>query len=352
MLGGRILIIVHFCRDLPKGNDDNEIMQKRLLIIRFSALGDVAMLVPLAEQLARTYPDWEITMLSRKQTAPLFVGMPDNISFVGADLKGRHAGINGLKQLLHDIDYQQFDAVADMHNVLRSRFLTTYMRLRGKRVATIQKGRWGKWKLTHTQHKRPLKSTVERYADVLRTLGFSIVVQPIMRNSFTERHGFGIAPFAAHKGKIYPLEKMEAVVRDIAKLGEPVYLFGAGEKEKAILNDWADKYPNVHSMVGQGTMDEEITKMRSLRVMLSMDSANMHLASLAGTYVVSIWGATSPLAGFLGYGQKAEDCIQRTDLPCRPCSIYGNKVCKYGDYRCLDIAPEQIVEQLKTYVCK
>ncbi len=85
--------------------------------------------------------------------------------------------------------------------------------------------------------------------------------------------------------------------------------------------------------------------MRGLRVMLTMDSGNMHLASLVGTRVVSIWGATHPFAGFLGFGQSEDDCIQR-DLPCRPCSIYGNKACKFGDYRCMDIAPEEIVGKL------
>ena len=83
--------------------------------------------------------------------------------------------------------------------------------------------------------------------------------------------------------------------------------------------------------------------MRGLDVMLSMDSANMHLASLVGTRVVSVWGATHPYAGFLGWGQRMEDCVQK-DLPCRPCSIYGSKPCRYGDFRCLNsITPEEIV---------
>ena len=90
---------------------------------------------------------------------------------------------------------------------------------------------------------------------------------------------------------------------------------------------------------------EELDMIRGLRVMVSMDSANMHLASLVGTRVVSIWGATHPNAGFLGIGQSESDCVQR-DLKCRPCSVYGNKRCKYGDYRCLDIEPEEIVARI------
>ena len=79
---------------------------------------------------------------------------------------------------------------------------------------------------------------------------------------------------------------------------------------------------------------------------VSMDSANMHLASLVGTRVVSIWGGTHPYAGFLGWNQKAENCIQ-LDMPCRPCSVYGNKSCLRSDYACLNgIAPNQILEKL------
>ena len=305
------------------------------------------MLVPIVKQLALAYPNWHITMLSRQQTAPLFKDMPNNVHFVGADLKGKHKGIEGLNLLLHDIHYQQFDAIADMHNVLRSKWLCWRMRLMGKRVATLCKGRWQKWRLTHTVSNNPLLPTIQRYMRVLQQLGFSFSLScPSL--SQPSRRGYGIAPFAAHQGKIYPLDKMEVVVRELAKSGEPIYLFGAGKKEKEILDAWDEKYENVYSLVGKYSMNEEIAFMRTLRLMLTMDSANMHLASIAGTRVLSIWGATHPNAGFLGYGQSVRDCIQQNDLPCRPCSIYGNRKCKWGDYRCLDIAPHEIVEKLIT----
>ena len=318
---------------------------KRLLIIRFSALGDVAMLVPVVRALAAAYPDWEITVLSRKQTAPLFEGLADNVRYFGADLKGRHNGTNGLNILLQDIDYQQFDYVADMHDVLRSKYLRWRFRLAGKRVATIRKGRWAKWWLTRTHCvDTPLPTTVERYCSVLRRLGFALSLQPVSPTD-TPREGIGIAPFAAHTGKIYPLNRMEEVVRLLSEQGDKIYLFGAGEKEKTVLRDWETKYPHVESLAGRYTMAEEIARMRHLRLILTMDSANMHLASIAWTRVLSVWGATHPAAGFLGYGQKQSDCIQH-DLPCRPCSVYGNKPCRYGDYRCMAIAPDEIVERI------
>jgi len=335
--------------------------RKRLLIIRFSALGDVAMLVPLLRHVAERYPEWDFTMLSRQQYAPLFNNMPTNVNFYGADLKGKHHRLYGLHALLKEIDYHSYDAVADMHDVLRTQYLRTRMFLAGKRCAHVFKARVQRWLLVrhHYRHKQPLVPMMEHYRAVFTELGFYTDSQfTIYKSQFISnneaveqvRSNIGVAPFAAHKGKIYPTERMETVVaalgKKMASRGEKVYLFGGGDKEKDILNSWEQKYEGVQSLAGKNRMDEEIEIMRTLRLMLTMDSANMHMASLAGTRVLSVWGATHPWAGFLGFGQKESDCIQR-DLPCRPCSIYGNRYCVYRDYRCLDIAPETIIERVE-----
>lgn len=331
---------------------------KKLLVIRFSALGDVAMVLPVIKALADAYPDWDITMLSKKQWASLFVDLPDNVHFFGADLKGKHSGLAGLNRLLHDLKYWEFDAVADLHAVIRTLYLRHRCLWRGKRVAHLHKDRYQKWLLVRHfyQYKHPLQSTVSRYRTVLEELGFEFNIPQNATGQTRVASGIGIAPFAAHKGKIYPLDKMEEVVKQLSerlhakaeKEGtecEKIYLFGAGPKEKEILQSWADRYPHVECLVGKYTMDEEIRFMSTLRLMITMDSANMHLASLVGTRVLSIWGATHPWAGFLGYGQSENDCIQLS-IPCRPCSIYGNRRCKFGDYRCLDIEPQNIVERV------
>ena len=87
--------------------------------------------------------------------------------------------------------------------------------------------------------------------------------------------------------------------------------------------------------------------MSHLDVMVSMDSANLHLASLVNTSVVSIWGSTHPFAGFMGWNQS-HDSVVEVDLPCRPCSIYGNKPCLRGDWACMqNISPEVVVEHIE-----
>jgi ADP-heptose:LPS heptosyltransferase len=94
-------------------------------------------------------------------------------------------------------------------------------------------------------------------------------------------------------------------------------------------------------------MQQELILMSHLDVMISMDSSNMHLASLTNTPVISIWGATHPFAGFMGWNQDPANVIQ-VSLPCRPCSIYGQKKCLRGDYACLrQIQPQTITDRVE-----
>ena len=96
----------------------------------------------------------------------------------------------------------------------------------------------------------------------------------------------------------------------------------------------------------------EIDLIANLDCVVSMDSLVMHLASLMATPTVSVWGATHPGLGFLGYGFGQEGVLQ-TDFACRPCSVYGKKPCKYGDYRCIwSIEPQMILDRVERLVGK
>ena len=102
-----------------------------------------------------------------------------------------------------------------------------------------------------------------------------------------------------------------------------------------VLSKWEKKIPNTTSLAGKLSLSDELNMISKLRVMISMDSANMHLASLVGTRVVSVWGNTS-ICRILGYGQKEEDVVGVKDLTCRPCSVFGDKECYRGDWACLE----------------
>lgn len=306
---------------------------QRVLVIRFSALGDVAMLVPVVRAAAEQNPETEFRIISRQQTSALWHGMPANVVFYGADLKGAHKGRKGLAKLLNEVGFRDVDAVADMHSVWRSWYVDFKCLLKGIKVRRIDKGRASKWLLTRGLRTRAVKRTIDRYREVFERLGIECnLVEP----EFTSdgKSGIGIAPFAAKRGKQYPLERMERFVAEHAK-NEKIYLFGGGTHEVEILQRWADEYDNVECVAGKHTMDEELEIMRGLRLMVTMDSGNMHLASLVGTRVVSVWGATDPKCGFLGWGQRIEDC-RFINLSCRPCAVYGERKCKFNDYRCLE----------------
>lgn len=329
----------------------------RILVIRFSALGDVVMTVPVISAFAHQYPQHQITVLSRQRMAVYFSHLPENVSFKGIDL-GLYKGFRGLYKLYKELSQEEYDFVADCHDVLRTKVVRFFFWLKGIPVRHIHKGRAEKKALTQgkNKQKKPLKSSFERYAQVFSDLGFPFVMQhepmrmPRPQEALNQKW-IGIAPFAAHAGKIYPLEKMIEVVKRLSADNQnKVFLFGGGKKEEAILSEWEHSIPGVKSMVGKLQQHEELDLMSQLDVMVSMDSANMHLASLVGTPVVSIWGATHPYAGFMGWGQTEENAVQ-IDLPCRPCSIYGNKPCQRGDTACLNqILPEQIVQKVQNVI--
>lgn len=326
--------------------------------MRLSAMGDVAMTVPVVASFAKAYPDIDITMLSAPRLQPLFANIP-NLKFVGVDKKGSHNGLNGLIKLSKEITTDgKFDQMIDLHDVLRSKMLRTIMRLKGVKITVIDKGRSEKKALVNGKKKVQLKPMIQRYLETFEKAGYKFEINYEGYKVDTgndsnaelnlESHDFnvGIAPFAQHTGKIYPLDKMEKIVETISSRGIGVYLFGGGEAEETLFNTWVKKYPNVTSTAGRYSLQEEMAVMKKMNLMLTMDSANMHLASLCGVRVVSIWGATHPFMGFYGYNQDANDAIA-ANLDCQPCSAYGNKPCKYGDYRCMEkISPESICKKI------
>jgi ADP-heptose:LPS heptosyltransferase len=336
-----------------------------ILAIRFSALGDIVMAVPVIYSFAKRYPEHEITLLSRNFAAPLFETMPQNVHFMGIDLKD-YKGVLGLHRLFCELRKKRFDAVADFHDVLRTKYLSTAFRMAGVSTAVIEKGRSEKKRLTRTRHKElhQLTTSTQRYAATLAELGYPFETQEDTQTLFQNRkipdriqkltgekgdlHWIGIAPFAAHKGKIYPLSKMEKVIALLSSENKNrIFLFGAGEKEKSWCCKWQSSYSGVTSVAGIFSLSEELALMGHLNVMLTMDSANMHLAALCHTPIVSIWGATHHYAGFTPKPLEHDRRIE-LNMECRPCSIYGKKSCTRGDYACLQgIKPEVIVNAIE-----
>lgn len=331
-----------------------------ILAIRFSSIGDVAMTVPVIDSFARQYPQHRITFMSNPRFASFFRGMPENFTFLGADVKQKYKGPSGLKLLVAELSAFRYDMVLDLHSVIRTQYIRTGLLFHGSRFFSVGKDKLGRWAATRRFLKRhtPLASAFERYLKVFEKAGLPVTLDfnSIFRDApgailekTGSKHGqwVGIAPFAAHVSKIYPMDLMEKVIEGLEADDRcsRVFVFAYG-KDLAPIMHWQNRFRKLTFVHGQITMDQELELMFWLDVMLSMDSSNMHMASLAGTRVVSVWGATHPVAGFLGYRQKLEDCIQ-IDMNCRPCSAFGKKPCRYGNCPCLTgISPDRILRSL------
>ena len=341
---------------------------QHIAVIRLSAMGDVAMTVPVIRAFVEQNPNVKITVVSRPFFKPFFNGIP-NVIFFAVDVKGRHKGLKGILKLHSDLKQLNIDAVADLHNVLRSQILRTLFALSGKKVAHTDKGRAEKRALTRSQDKifRPIKTMIVRHVDTFKKLGFSIdlsnpkfpqkvnLAEDILKitGEKTTQKWIGIAPFAQYDSKVYPQDLMEKVIEELASdTTNKIFLFGGGNKEIEILISFSNCNQNVINVAGKLKLQQELDLISNLDVMLSMDSGNSHMASMLGIKVITLWGATHPFAGFAPFDQPFENCLvsDREKFPLLPTSVYGNKKVEgYGDAM-RSINPDEIVNKIVAYI--
>lgn len=328
-----------------------------ILVLRLSALGDVAMTIPAVYSVARAYHQHQFTVVTQTFTARLFINPPANVSVLPLAKNESH-GISGTWQLLRRLHTLDIDAVADLHNVLRSWLVDSSMRLRFKPVAILDKHRSERRAILH-EHRPTATPFIQRYFDVFAHLGLPAKPQfttlfpdalPALPSGLPAKateQWVGIAPFARYRSKTYDEQQMREVFSMLASRPRSrLFLFGARGKEEKILQSWAAKSANAFVVAGRLQLEEELALMAHLDVMLTMDSANMHLASLVGTRVVSLWGGTTPACGFLGFNQSPADALIG-NLPCQPCTIAGSDSCPLGKMKCISaIPPAEIVHAL------
>jgi len=343
--------------------------KKHILIIRLSAMGDVAMTVPVVRALVSQYPTVKVTILSKASYRPFFDDIP-RVSFYEAHTEKQHKGFLGLIRLYRELKALHIYAVADLHNVLRSRVVTTLFSLRRKKTATIDKGRKEKKALTSLSNKvfKPLIPVTQRYAQVFEKLGFPVDVSaPVFpeKTALTpdilehtgnkEGKWIGIAPFAQHRSKVYPSALMEEVINTLASdRNTKLMLFGGGRQETQKLEKYAEGHPNAIVIAGRLNMKQELKLISNLDIMLSMDSGNAHIAAMYGVKVVTLWGATHPYAGFAPFGQPEDYAIvsDREKYPLLPTSVYGNKKVEGYEDAMTTIKPQTVVNKIEEILKK
>jgi ADP-heptose:LPS heptosyltransferase len=340
---------------------------QHIAVMRLSAMGDVAMTVPVLRAFVNQYSDVKITVVSRAFFKPFFEGIP-NLSFFAFDEKERHKGFIGLLKLFQDLRALKIDAFADLHNVLRSQIVRNLFALSRKKVASVDKGREGKKELTRAENKvfKPLETMFERHTKVFEQLGFPVDLsnpvfpkKALLDDLIIDLIGgnnqklIGIAPFAQYDSKVYPLDLMQEVINQLAEnKNQKILLFGGGKKEIELLNYLSKDKENVIVVAGKIKFQQELPLISNLDVMLSMDSGNAHIAAMLGVKVITLWGATHPYAGFSPFNQPLENALvsDRSLYPKLPTSVYGNKKVEGYEDAMRTILPEKIVYSIQTPV--
>ena len=334
---------------------------KKVLILRFSSFGDVAIMVPVLRALSKKFPDVEFNLASRPKMAPLFEEFT-NINFISLDIENDYKGLNGIFKLFKILKKLKPTHVADLHFVIRTRLISLLFKILGYKVRSIDKGRRQKKSLTRSKNKyfEPLTPTIFRYSKVFSKLGFSVDItkNKLSYNNYLpeklkeifyldKTKWIGIAPFASFEGKTYPLDLMQQVIVFLQK-DYKIFLLGAGKKEEDLLDIWSKAYLNCWNASKELDFKEQLMTLPFLDVMISMDSLNGHLASNAGIPVITIWGQTHPYAGFAPFGQPEENsiCSDRIKYPGIPTSIYGKEIPKGYENVFRTISPKVVIEKV------
>tara|TARA_Y100000385_G_scaffold219581_1_gene229039 strand:+ start:297 stop:1364 length:1068 start_codon:yes stop_codon:yes gene_type:complete len=336
---------------------------KSILVLRFSALGDIAMTIPVLRSFFNTYPNQKIIFVSRAHVEPLFKEF-ENLEFIGVDLERDYKGLKGLFKLFTFLRRKNVKAVADLHNVLRTKVLRFFFNLTFTRVQSIDKGRAERKKLTQKKNKKfkPLTPVHYRYCDVFGRLGYHVdfanheyPIKPFLSENSSEqillsktntKKIIGIAPFASFAGKNYPLDLMQNVIAYLQK-DHFVYLFGGGVNELKQIKIWESAYDNVIDAASPFNLKEQVKIINYIDIMISMDSANGHIAANCGIPVLTIWGMTHPFCGFTPFDQGIDNSIMidRNQYPQIPTSMFGNKVPKGYEGAFRSIEPKEVIEK-------
>lgn len=312
----------------------------KILIVRFSSIGDIVLTFPVLEAIKQKQPNAEIHYATKKSFAELLEATPfiDRV----------HLLSDSFSDFKQNIVKEKFDAVIDLHNNLRSKRLTFGMK--GK-VVRFEKLNWRKWILTSFQwNLLPNIHIVDRYLATLKALNLDFPVQ--LRNQFLIPEGshvdlskhypalgqnfVAIAIGAQFKTKQVPKEKWVEILQNIDK---PVVIVGGKmdtEMAEFIVNALPQK--TILNACGTWRILESASIVSQAKSVLSNDTGMMHIAACFNVQIISIWGNTVPEFGMSPYrpnGAKDDRIFQVDGLACRPCSKIGFESCPKKHFHCM-----------------
>jgi len=338
-------------------------MSVKILVYRFSSFGDVLISVPVIMSALLANPELTIVFATRQRFTGYF---PEHarLRMIGLNLENDYKGLRGGYKLFRFLRSKgEYTAVIDLHNVLRSQLLNIFFRFQKQVIFKLNKNKKQKREYISGKSRKVIQSTMDSYLKVFKKAGFEFLISspaPLysLKKSSVKKsdHSFqiGLAPFSKHATKLWPLQKFTELIEILNDNWDiRFYILGSKEEHKAAV---VLESSNVMNLCGDLNPEDEISLIRELDIIVSMDSANMHLADILGTPVISIWGGTHPDMGFRPAFQSKDDIISSSiNLDCRPCSVFGKDGCKLltDPYICMEsIQAKQIAEQISTHLGK
>jgi heptosyltransferase-2 len=311
----------------------------KILVIRFSSMGDIIYTTPVVRCLKKQIPGAEVHFL----TKPAFKYIYDNNPYVDKLLLLRST----LSETIDEIKAEKYDHIVDLHNNLR----TAIIKLRtGIPASTYKKQPIKKWLSLKFKLKLiPPTHLVDRYLKAVESLGVVNDGQPIdyyikadhkLGNLLPSSHQNGYVAFiigATHFTKRMPNYKISSICK---QLNLPIVLLGGNdvkENGNIIAAEIGDK---IYNACGNTSLDESVFLVSQAKSIIGFDTGLTHIAEAFNKPIASVWGGTVPeLLGVQPYMVK-DVLVAGVDISCRPCSKFGLEKCPLGHFKCMNDMPE------------
>ncbi len=309
---------------------------KKILIIRFSSIGDIVLTTPVIRCLKEQLPGVEVHYLTKKAFKGILEPNPH--------LSKVHIIEKEVKEVVIELKKENFDFVIDLHNNIRSAQVKIAL---GKPSPTFKKLNFKKWLLVNFKiNKMPVEHIVDRYMQTVQLLGvkndlkgldyFIPQKDEVETNTLPSSHQSGYIGFvigAKHATKQLPTEK---IINICKKLNAPIVLIGGKEDAERgkLIEDAVGA--NIYNACGKYNLNQSASIVKQASKIITHDTGLMHIAAAFKKDITSVWGNTVPAFGFTPYlpGNNSK-IVEVKNLPCRPCSKIGYEKCPEGHFKCM-----------------
>ncbi|HSG26889.1 MAG TPA: glycosyltransferase family 9 protein [Candidatus Krumholzibacterium sp.] len=318
----------------------------RILVIRFSSLGDLVLMIPMLRTLRAGYPSHSLELVTKSKYASLF----DSLRWIDRVHKLEEDGLGPLLNLAARLRRDRFELLVDAHDVIRSRILS--LLLRARKRARLDKDQIRKTILIRSGRNLygSPPSMVDRYLRITGGLGLSAsmegpmltlpeeivlsVDRALSGEGFGQRRLVALAPGARWPSKRWPWENYAELSSRLSEAGFGIVLVG-GDEERELCAKVADGSYTALNTAGRMDVPETAALLARCDCLVTNDSAPLHIAEMSGTPVVAIFGPTVREFGF--YPRLDRSVLIERDCACRPCSRNGAKECRLGTLECLTL---------------